>query len=101
MPVFVGMLTLDLLLGDVHSLKQKRAVIRPILADLDRRAGVCAAEVEWQDLHRRAKIGVAVIGGTAGRVGDLLRDCEDGVARRPEVELLATRSRVYSDKDDD
>jgi uncharacterized protein YlxP (DUF503 family) len=30
--VFTGTLTLDLLLGDVHSLKEKRGLIRPVLA---------------------------------------------------------------------
>jgi len=28
--MFTGTLSLDLLLGDVHSLKEKRAVVRPI-----------------------------------------------------------------------
>ena len=35
--MFTGTLTADLLLGDVHSLKGKRAVVRPIVAELRRR----------------------------------------------------------------
>ena len=31
--MFVGTLELDLLLGDVHSLKEKRSVVRPIVAE--------------------------------------------------------------------
>jgi hypothetical protein len=30
--VYVAALTLDVLLGDVHSLKGKRAVVRPLVA---------------------------------------------------------------------
>ena len=30
----VGLIIADLLLGDVHSLKQKRGVVRPIVADI-------------------------------------------------------------------
>ena len=41
--VFTGTLTADLLLGDVHSLKGKRAVVRPIVAELRRRFAVSAA----------------------------------------------------------
>jgi uncharacterized protein YlxP (DUF503 family) len=42
--MYVGSLRLDLLLGDIHSLKQKRSVLRPIVAELRRRFEVNAAE---------------------------------------------------------
>ena len=34
--MWIGWIEFDLLLGDVHSLKEKRAVLRPILAELRR-----------------------------------------------------------------
>ncbi len=46
----VGTLVADLLLGDVHSLKEKRAVVRPIVAELRRRFDVSAAETGDHDL---------------------------------------------------
>ncbi|HEV2348016.1 MAG TPA: DUF503 domain-containing protein [Actinocrinis sp.] len=98
--MFTGTLTLDLLLGDVHSLKEKRGLIRPLLADLNRRAAVAAAEVGGQDLHRRAILGVAVVAGSHHRVVELLDDCEGAVAWRPEFELLSVRRRVHNDEDD-
>ncbi len=39
--MYVGALTLDVLLGDVQSLKQKRAVVRPIVAEVRRRFPAC------------------------------------------------------------
>ncbi len=99
--VFTGTLTLDLLLGDVHSLKEKRGLIRPLLADLNRRAAVAAAEVDGQELHRRAILGVAVVAGSHRRVVELLDDCEGAVAWRPEFELLSVRRRIHNDEDDD
>ena len=33
----IGWIEFDLLLGDVHSLKEKRSVVRPVLAELKRR----------------------------------------------------------------
>jgi len=99
--VFTGTLTFDLLLGDVHSLKEKRGLIRPVLAELNRRPAVGAAEVAHQDLHRRAVLGVAVVAGSHQRVVELLDDCEGAVAWRPEFELLSVRRRVRSDEDDD
>ena len=52
--MFTGTLTADLLLGDVHSLKGKRAVVKPIVAELRRRFSVAAAEVGDQRAHHRA-----------------------------------------------
>ena len=98
--MFVGTLTLDILLGDVHSLKEKRKIIKPILADLDQRAAVAAAETGYQDLHRRAEIGVAVVASSAARVVEVLDDCEGAVAWRPEIEVLSARRRMHSDEDE-
>ena len=93
-------MTLDILLGDVHSLKEKRGIVKPILADLDKRAGVGAAETGHQDLHRRAEIGVAVVAATAARVNEVLDDLEGAVAWRPEIELLSARRRLRSHADE-
>jgi uncharacterized protein len=98
--LFVGTLTLDILLGDVRSLKEKRGIIKPVLAELDKRAAVAAAETGYQDLHRRAEIGVAVVAATVARVTELLDDCEGAVAWRPELELLSARRRLHSDEDE-
>ena len=59
--MYVGTLSFDLLLGDVHSLKEKRSLVRPIVAELQRRYAVSVAETGSQNLHRRAEIGLAVV----------------------------------------
>lgn len=87
------MAELDLLLGDVHSLKGKRAVVRPIVAELRRRFDVAAAEAGHLELHRRALVGVAVVAADARHCRDVLDSCERLVADRPEIELLAARRR--------
>jgi uncharacterized protein YlxP (DUF503 family) len=97
--VFTGTLNADLLLGDVHSLKGKRAVVRPIVSELQRRFAVAAAEVGDTDLHRRAQIGVAAVAGDAGQVTDVLDACERLLAERPEVTLLSTHRQLISGSD--
>src|ERR671929_1722700 len=98
--MWVGTLELDLLLGDVHSLKEKRSVVRPIVAELRRRFAVAAAEVGDADLHRRAQVGVATVAGDAGQVTDVLDACERLLADRPEVTLLSTHRQLISDEDE-
>ena len=95
----VGTLVVDLLLGDVHSLKQKRAVVRPIVAELRRRFEVAAAETGSLELHRRAEVSAAVVASTHSHARDVLAECERFVAGRPEVELLSARIRVLDDED--
>jgi uncharacterized protein YlxP (DUF503 family) len=98
--VFTGSLALDLLLGDVHSLKEKRSVVRPIVAELKRKYDVSAAEAGHLDLHRRALVGVAVVAADARHVRDVLDACERLVAGRPEVELLSARQQLFGDDDE-
>jgi uncharacterized protein YlxP (DUF503 family) len=97
--MYVGSLEIDVLLGDVRSLKQKRSVVRPIVAELARRFAVSAAEAGHLDLHRRALLGVAVVAPDAGHVGDVLDSCERLVAGHPELELLSTRRRLHGEDD--
>ncbi|WP_156726845.1 DUF503 domain-containing protein [Streptomyces apocyni] len=98
--MYVGTLSFDLLLGDVRSLKEKRSVVRPIVAELQRKYAVSVAEVGDQDLHRRAQVGVAMVSGDAGHLSDVLDRCERLVAARPEVELLSVRRRFHGEEDD-
>ncbi len=98
--LYVGALTLDLLLGDVRSLKQKRAVVRPIVAEVRKHfPGVAVAETGDNDLYRRAEIGVAVVSGAADNCAHVLDQCERLVAGRPEIELLSVRRRLFNDED--
>ncbi len=99
--MFVGTVEFDLLLGDVHSLKEKRSIVRPVVAELRRRFDVAAAEVGSLDLHRRASLGVAVVSADAAHCRDVLDECERFVAGRPEAELLSARRRLFGPNDED
>ena len=97
--MFVGSLAVDVLLGDVHSLKQKRSVVRPVLAELRRKYDVSAAEAGHLDLHRRALLGVAVTAADAGHCRQVLDACERLVVGHPELEVLSARQRLFGEED--
>ena len=99
--MYVGALTLDVLLGDVRSLKQKRSVVRPLIAEVHRRfPGIAVGETGYLELHRRAEIGIAVVSSTAANAREVLDACERFVAARPEIELLAARQRLLTEESD-
>lgn len=98
--MWIGWLEFDILLGDVHSLKQKRSVIRPLIADLSRRTEAAAAEVGAHDLHRRTLIGVSVVATHASHVRDVLDRAERMLAEEhPEITLLSARRGLHSSED--
>jgi hypothetical protein len=97
--MWIAWIEFDILLGDVHSLKEKRAVVRPIVGELRRRFDVSAAEVGDQDLHRRARIGAALVSADRAHAVEVLDAAERFVASRPEVELLSARRRELHSED--
>lgn len=98
--MYIAALTCDVLLGDVRSLKQKRGVVRPLVAELRRRfPGVAVSETGHLDLHRRAEIGVAVVSAAASNATEVLDEIERLVAYRPEIELLSTRRRLFTEEE--
>ena len=97
--MYVGALELDVLLGDVHSLKEKRSLVRPVVAELRRRFEVAVAEAGHLDLHRRSLIGVSCVGADHSHVAAVLDRCEQFVAARPEFELLSARQRMLGPED--
>ncbi len=97
--MYVGVLELDVLLGQVDSLKHKRAVIRPVIARL-RRLAVAVTEAGDPDRHRRALIGIAAVSGEPEQVQAVLDSCERQVADEPELELLSAHRRIFGPEDD-
>lgn len=97
--MWVGWIEFDILLGDVHSLKGKRSVVRPLLAELKRRFEVSVAEVADHDQYRRTKVGVGLVAADRAHLVEVLDAVERFVAGRPEIELLSARQRDLHSED--
>lgn len=96
---WVGVIEFDLLLGEVFSLKQKRSVIRPLIAELKRTYAVSVAEVAHHDLHRRAGIAVAVVAGDPAHLTEVLDTIERQVSGHPEFTLVSAERRLRGPED--
>ena len=99
--MFAALAEFDILLGNVHSLKDKRSVVRPLVADIARKYApqACVAETGDTNLHRRAEIGVAVVGTDSRHCGEILDQIERTVATRPDIELLSAHRRLIGPGD--
>jgi uncharacterized protein len=82
-------------LPSCHSLKEKRAVIRPILEGVRRRYQVAAAEVGYQEKWQRALLGMACVSGQAGHAKEVLDNVERFVWSFSEIEVLNAEQTTF------
>ena len=94
--MIIGACTITLHLHGVHSLKEKRSIVKSVLARLRNEFNVSAAEVDAQDSHGRAVLGVACVSGSSdyarGQLEAVVRWIEEQRPDAPvinyEIELL-------------
>lgn len=72
--MYVGVAKLSLVIGDAHSLKEKRMVLRPIKDRVRDRLHVTVNEVGELDTWQRAELGCAVVSADRGKALELLDD---------------------------
>jgi len=97
--VDVGALRVELRIRGVRSLKEKRRVLKRIIADVGAAHPVAVAEVDHQNLWQRADLGVAVVSESPGQVDRMLAAITRDLERRTEIEVLESR-RAYLDEED-
>jgi len=87
--MIIGACTITLHLHGVHSLKEKRSIVKSVLARLRNEFNVSAAEVDAQDSHGRAVLGIACVSGSSdyahGQLEAVVRWIEE---QRPDVPVV-------------
>lgn len=93
--MFVGSLALHLRLDTCHSLKEKRSIVKSVIARLRNEFNISAAEVAEQDRWQTAIIGVACVSGDKHYAQQQLNAVIDWVYdNRPDVEIVQTDLEV-------
>ena len=72
----------------VHSLKEKRMIVRSMIAKMQNRFHVSAAEIEEQDTHQIIVIGVAAIVPHQAIADSLMDEISRFVEENTEAEIL-------------
>ncbi len=83
----VGVLRLELLLPENHSLKGKRSVLRTLKARVQNKFNVSIAECDDHDLWQRATLGVSQVGTDQGHVDACLREVVRFIENQQLAEL--------------
>lgn len=72
----------------VHSLKEKRMIVKSLIAKLQNKYHVSAAEIDEQDTHQIIVIGVAAIVPNNAFADSLMDDISAFVEQNTEAEVL-------------
>ena len=91
----VGMLRVELHVPQANSLKEKRQVVKSILDRSRSRFAVAAAEVEDQELHRKAVLGFASVSGDMSHAKERVRKVLEAIRTHPAAQLIDYELEVY------
>ena len=97
--MYVGALRVELRIRGMRSLKEKRRVLKRIIAEVGAPHPIAVAEVDHQDLWQRADVGIAAVSESPGQVDRVLTSITRDLEQRAEIEVLGT-SRFYLDEGD-
>ena len=78
----------------VHSLKEKRMIVKSLIAKLQNRFHVSAAEIEEQDTHQIIVIGVAAIIPHNAMADSLMEDISRFVEENCEAEIIGEEREI-------
>ncbi len=83
----VAVVQLELHIPTSRSLKEKRAVLRPIVEGIRHRFQISVAEVGYQDKWQRSLVGMAVVSDSYGHAVEVVDNVERWVWSKPEIEV--------------
>ena len=86
--MIVGVLQLEISIGDAMSLKDKRRVVKSLKDRIAHGHNVSIAEVGALDEHRRSIIGIAMVANDKAYVEGALSKLVDFVRMVPQVDLV-------------
>ena len=85
----IGSLTLVFRMPMVHSLKEKRSIVKSVIARLRNEFNVAVAEIDEQDRWQIAVLGVVNVSSDATYANQQLQAVVDWVYRnRPDVDVV-------------
>jgi len=89
--LFIGTAEIDLNLPGVNSLKEKRRIVKSLLARLQNKFNISIAEVDFNDKYRTAQIGLAVVSNDKKHTDRVISEVVGMIESNPEVVMLDYR----------
>ncbi len=78
----------------VHSLKEKRMIVKSLIAKLQNKFHVSAAEIDGQEIHQLIVIGVAIIVPHNAFADSIMNEISTFVEENCEAEILDEQREI-------
>ena len=75
-----------------HSLKQKRSLLKRLIAKLQKDFNISIAELDYQDLWQRTKLGIAIVANEYVHAEQVLQKVFETIDSFPELERTITET---------
>jgi uncharacterized protein YlxP (DUF503 family) len=90
----VGTVVFDLNLPGINSLKEKRRRLKSLLARIQNKFNVSIAEVDFNDNHRMARLGAAVVSNDNAHVDQMISRIVKIIDSEPELIMIDYRVEI-------
>ena len=92
----IGFGTITLRLDECHGLKEKRKIIKSIISRSKNGFNAAIAEVDFNDIHQRAKIGFALVGNDRRTINSQIDKLYEFIYRIGLAEIIDTETEILN-----
>lgn len=86
--MIIGSVEIDLNLPGVNSLKEKRKIVKSLTTRIRNKFNVSIAEVDFNDRHRSARIGAAIVTNDRKFADQVIAGVVSMIESNPEINLV-------------
>ncbi|MCF8111541.1 MAG: DUF503 domain-containing protein [Desulfobacteraceae bacterium] len=92
----IGFGTVTFRLNDCHGLKEKRKIIRSLISRSRNGFNAAIAEVDFNDIHQRAKIGFALVGNDRRTINSQIDKLHEFIYKTALAEIIETETEILN-----
>ncbi len=93
--MIIAIARIELSLTGVNSLKEKRRILKSLLAKLKNKFNISIAEIDDNDVLRKATIGAAIVSNKSSFGDQVIAKMIDEIRERPDVVLVDYKTENY------
>ena len=93
--MIIAIARIELSLPSVNSLKEKRSILKSLLAKLKNKFNISIAEIDDNDVLRKATIGAAIVSNKSSFGNQVIAKMIDEIRKRPDIILIDYSTENY------
>ena len=79
----------------VHSLKEKRMIIKSLIERLKHKFNISVGEVDKQDIHKDLVIGISAVCGSSAQIDSTMENIINFIEQNTDAEIINIENEEY------